>query len=653
MCGLAGIFDTRGQRPVDGRLLQAMTEALTHRGPDDGGTFQDAGVGLGHRRLSIIDLASGHQPLFNEDGTVAVTYNGEIYNFSALIEELRDRGHVFRTRCDTEVIVHAWEEWGERCVERFRGMFAFALYDANRECLFLARDRLGIKPLYYAALPDGRLLFGSELKALLVCPDLPRDLDPVAVESYMALGYVPDPQAIYAGVRKLPPAHTLRIDRGRGVGDPVAYWDVDLHAEATAGADTDATGAELRARLQEAVRIRQIAEVPLGAFLSGGVDSSAVVACMARGQGDPVETCSIRFGERDYDESHHAAMVAEQYGTRHHTRTVAPADFDLLAALPGVYDEPFADSSALPTFRLCEAARAHVTVALSGDGGDEIFAGYRRHRWHHYEELVRGRVPAALRGPVFGALGAMYPKLDWAPKPLRAKTTLQAVARDSADAYFHSVALVGDAQRAALYTPEFKRALQGFSAVEVIREQMQRAPTDHHLSRVQYADIKTYLPGDILTKVDRASMAHGLEVRVPLLDHKFVEWAGTLSPSVKLRRREGKSVFKRALEPWLSDSILYRAKMGFGVPLKAWFRGPLQGLVRARLQGGALAETGYFRPEAIESLVEQHMSGRRDHSQPLWALLMFAGFLEQVDGRAAAPQAAPQTVPQAPERLSA
>ena len=642
MCGLAGIFDTCGQRPIDGDLLAAMTAALVHRGPDDGGTFQAPGVGLGHRRLSIIDLASGHQPLFNEDGTVAVTYNGEIYNFGELIGELRDRGHVFRTRCDTEVIVHAWEEWGARCVERFRGMFAFAVYDARQGTLFLARDRLGIKPLYYSLLPDGRLLFGSELKALLACPDLPRELNPEAVECFLALGYVPDPYAIYAGVHKLAPAHTLVVRRGTPVPAPTAYWDVDLHADPGAEGDLAATGAELRDRLSEAVRIRQIAEVPLGAFLSGGVDSSAVVACMARGQDAPVNTCSIRFGESEYDESRYAARVAEQYRTRHHTRTVAPADFDLLTALPGVYDEPFADSSALPTYRLCEEARRHVTVALSGDGGDEIFAGYRRYRWHHYEELVRGRVPAALRGPVFGALGGAYPKLDWAPKPLRAKTTLQAVARESAAAYTASVGVIGEALRERLYTPAFKRALQGFRAVEVIRGHMAAAPTDHHLARVQYADMKTYLPGDILTKVDRASMAHGLEVRVPILDHSFVDWAAGLPPRMKLRGREGKYVFKRALEPWLPEDVLYRPKMGFGIPLKDWFRGPLRGLLRQRLEQGRLAESGLVRPEAVAELVAQHISGRFDHSQPLWALLMLAGFLEHVHAGAIHAPAAPR-----------
>ncbi len=629
MCGLVAIFDTRGRRSVDPVLLRAMTDTLGHRGPDDDGLFQDAGVGLGHRRLSIIDLASGHQPLFNEDRSVAVVYNGEIYNFGELMAELRDRGHSFRTRCDTEVIAHAWEEWGARCVEKFRGMFAFALYDAKAQQLFLARDRLGIKPLYYAELPDGRMLVASELKALLACPDLPRELDPQAVEAYLGFGYVPDPMAIYRHVAKLAPGHVLTVERGRAVPEPACYWAPRFDAEG-AGSEAD-TAAELRERLTEAVEMRRVSEVPLGAFLSGGVDSSAVAACMARGASDPVNTCAIAFGEADYDESRYAAMVAEQYGTRHHTRTVDPADFDLIAALPQVYDEPFADSSALPTYRLCEAARQHVTVALSGDGGDEVFAGYRRYRWHHYEERVRGRLPDGLRASLFGALGAAYPRLDWAPKALRAKSTLQAIAYDTADAYFRSVCVIPDDLRTALYTGSFKQRLQGFRAPDLVRRHMAEAPTDHRLSRVQYVDMKTYLPGDILTKVDRASMAHGLEVRVPVLDHEFVDWAGGIAPAQKLKGREGKHIFKRALEPWLPAELLYRPKMGFAVPLKTWFRGPLKDTVRARLQSGRLRESGIFEPAAIDRLVEQHMAGLRDHSQPIWALLMFAGFLENVD----------------------
>ncbi|MDZ7713546.1 MAG: XrtA/PEP-CTERM system amidotransferase [Rhodovibrio sp.] len=636
MCGLAGLFDSRARRAIDARRLTAMTDSISHRGPDDAGYYRAPGIGLGHRRLSIIDLASGHQPLFNEDGTVVVVYNGEIYNFPELMAELSALGHVFATRCDTEVIVHAWEEWGAGCVERFRGMFAFALYDANAETLFLARDRMGIKPLYYTVLADGRVAFGSELKTLLVLPEVARELDPVAVEDFFALGYVPEPRSIYRDVHKLAPGHVLTIRRGHGVPAPRCYWDMTFDPQHT---DEAAVAAELPERLMEAVGIRMIADVPLGAFLSGGVDSSAVVACMAKSRPTPVTTCAIGFGEADYDETAYAGLVAERYKTDHHARRVAADDVALLDLLPRVYDEPFADSSAIPTYRVCQEARRHVTVALSGDGGDELFAGYRRYRWHGYEERVRARLPQSLRGPLFGVLGRAYPKADWAPKPLRAKTTFQALARDTADGYFHSVCVVADAHREALYAPAFKRELQGYRAVERIRQVMAAAPTDDPISRVQYTDLKTYLPGDILTKVDRASMAHALEVRVPILDHKFAEWTGTIPAGAKLKGREGKAIFKKALEPLLPEEVLYRPKMGFGVPLSGWFRGPARERVLASLKGEALRGSGLFEVAAIDRLVDRHMSGLSDHTQPIWALLMFAGFLEQVHAAPSLPAA--------------
>ncbi|WP_281300086.1 MULTISPECIES: XrtA/PEP-CTERM system amidotransferase [unclassified Iodidimonas] len=628
MCGIAGIFDSRSDRPIDQGLLKRMSDSIAHRGPDDDGFLFRPGVGLAHRRLSIIDLAGGHQPMFNEDGTVSVVYNGEIYNFAALTRELQSLGHHFQTRSDTEVIVHAWEEWGADCVTRFRGMFAFAIHDANQNSLFLARDRLGIKPLYYAQTDDGMLVFASELKALLHYPRLGRDLDAVAVENFFAFGYVPDPRSIYQSVKKLAPGHHLYQQRGRSAAHPQQYWDMTFaEDENTAFADQ---AEALREKLEEAVRIRMIAEVPLGAFLSGGVDSSAVVAMMAKSQASPVNTCSISFGDKDYDESIYARKVAERYGTAHHERRVDPEDFGLLSILPRIYDEPFADSSALPTYRVCEEARKHVTVALSGDGGDEVFAGYRRYRWHHYEERVRGLLPPGIRQPFFGLTGSLYPKMDWAPKPLRAKSTLQALARSSAEGYFHSISILPDALREELYSDGFKRDLQGYRSVDLIEHHMERAPTDHHLSKAQYVDMKTYLPGDILTKVDRASMAHSLEVRVPLLDHPFVEWSGTVGPSRKLHGREGKYLFKKSLEPLLSNDILYRSKMGFAVPLARWFRGPLKSSVEKAILHGALADSGFFKRSALARIVDQHMSGMRDHSQALWALMMFSGFLEQV-----------------------
>ncbi|MEM9058511.1 MAG: asparagine synthase (glutamine-hydrolyzing), partial [Pseudomonadota bacterium] len=437
MCGIAGLFDTRERAPVNADVLRAMTGSLAHRGPDADGFHVEDGVGLGHRRLSIIDIAGGAQPFFNDAGTVALTYNGEVYNFQALRDELRALGHSFSTNSDTEVIVKAWEAWGEACVERFNGMFALGVYDRGRQSLFLARDRLGIKPLYYGLLPNGLLAFGSELKALLRVPELDRSLDPLAVEDYFAYGYVPEPRTILTAVKKLPPGYTLTATRGEALPAPMRYWNVSFERAAPAS-DADIE-AEIRHRVTESVKLRMIADVPLGAFLSGGVDSSAVVATMAQLKDAAVNTCSISFGDPKFNESAFAQQVAERFETDHEVRQVDPADFDLIDRLVDFYDEPYADSSAMPTYRVCELARAKVTVALSGDGGDENFAGYRRYRWHAYEERVRRLLPPGLRGPFFGLAGRLYPKLDWAPKVLRAKSTLQALARDSLEGYFHSV----------------------------------------------------------------------------------------------------------------------------------------------------------------------------------------------------------------------
>ncbi len=627
MCGIAGIFDTRERRPVNAERLARMNQTLLHRGPDDGGLHLEPGVGLAHRRLSIIDLSGGHQPLFNEDQTVVVVYNGEIYNFQGLVTELSAAGHVFRTHCDTEVIVHAWEEWGERCVERFRGMFAFALWDRNRETLFLARDRLGVKPLHYALTPDGRLLFGSEIKALLDDPTLPREIDPRSVEDYFAYGYIPDPRSIFKAVHKLPPGHTLTLRRADGkLPAPREYWDVSFQPNGVT--DLSEATAQVIERLREAVRMRLVAEVPLGAFLSGGVDSSAVVAMMAGLSERPVNTCSISFGDPRFNESAFAERVAQRYGTDHYVESVDPDDFDLIDRLAALYDEPYADSSAMPTYRVCELARKRVTVCLSGDGGDESFAGYRRHRWHMNEEQVRSRLPQWFRGSVFGLLGAVYPKADWAPQIFRAKSTLQALARDSVEGYFDSVSILDGHTRESLFSPRFKRDRQGYQAVEVLKHHAQRAP-EHSLSRVQYLDMKTYLPGDILTKVDRASMAHALEVRVPMLDHEFIDWVSGLPPDLKLAGGEGKYVLKKALEPYLGNDILYRPKMGFAVPLASWFRGALRTRVRDTLLGEPLNDTGLFDRQRLRWIVEQHQSGARDFSPAIWSLLMFAAFHRQ------------------------
>ncbi len=604
-----------------------MNAAQFHRGPDAGGTHLEPGLGLAHRRLSIIDLSGGQQPLFNEDRSVVVVFNGEIYNYQALIPELLDLGHTFRTRSDTEVIVHAWEAWGERCVERLRGMFAFALWDRNRETLFLARDRLGVKPLFYALLPDSTFIFGSELKALLTHAGVRRDLDPYAVEEYFALGYVPEPRTIFLGIAKLPSGHTLTVHRGEPLPAPAQYWDVRFSLDRKL--DEREACTELTCRLEESVRLRLISEVPLGAFLSGGVDSSAVVATMARLSAEPVHTCSIGFDNPAYDESVYARQVANRYATQHFVREVMVDDFDLLDRLVEIYDEPFADSSAIPTYRLCELARSQVTVALSGDGGDESFGGYRRYELQLREERLRATLPLMLRRPLFGALGTLYPQATWAPRPLRAKATFQTLARDSVQAYFNLVSAVPDPIRRRLFSAQFRLKLGGYSAVEVFRGHAQRASTDDPLALVQYLDLKTYLPGDINTKVDRASMAHSLEVREPLMDHPLVEWLASLPSSLKLRANEGKYIFKKAMEPHLPRDVLYRPKMGFAVPVGAWFRGPLRERVRTALLGRSLGETGIFSQSYLRYLVDSHQAGTRDFSGPLWSLLMFEGFLRR------------------------
>jgi len=628
MCGVTGIVDLQARRDVDEALVRRMNDSLTHRGPDGSGYHFEPGVGLGHRRLSIIDLEGGKQPLYNEDGTVVVSYNGEIYNFRQLAEELAAKGHTFRTHCDTEVIVHAWEEWGVHCLDRFNGMFAFALWDRNQDTLFLARDRLGIKPLYYAHLADGRILFGSEMKALTVCPDLPREIDPRAVEEYFTFGYVPDPRSIYESVGKLEPGTYLCLRRGQSPAAPVRYWDVPLYEHARGANDLEADCVELREQLKASVDRRLIADVPLGAFLSGGIDSSAVVAMMRELETDSILTCSIGFNEKRYDESQYADMVARAKDTNHKKEIVEAADYGLLDKLVGIYDEPYADSSAIPTYRVCALARKHVTVALSGDGGDENFIGYRRYRLFAMEQRLRALFPDAFRKSVFGALGRYYPKLDWAPRVFRGKTTFQALARDPMEAYLHGVSIFPEEGREWLFSDGLKRDLQGYRSAEVFQGYTEGKSFDDPLRMVQYLDFKTYLPGDILTKVDRASMAHSLEVRVPFLDHTFVSWVAGVPTESKLRGSSTKHVLKEALKPVLPHEVLFRSKMGFAVPIDLWFRGSLKDRIAEIVRGDRLKQSGLFRPESLDRLVHEHQSEKRDWSPALWALLMFDGFLQ-------------------------
>jgi asparagine synthase (glutamine-hydrolysing) len=638
MCGIAGIFHPSVPKPIDPARIEAMTDALAHRGPDGSGLWTAPGIGLGHRRLSIIDLSdAAAQPMLTEDRKVAVSYNGEIYNFREVRADLEAKGHVFRTESDTEVILAAWRQWGPDCLSRFNGMFVIALYDAREDTLFLARDRLGVKPLFLAELSDGALIFASELKGLLAHPMLRRRPDPRAIDDYLAFGYVPDDASIVEGVRKLPAGHFLLLRRGRPIPAPVRWWDVDFSNPIRRS--TKALEEEMVERLRAAVRSRMVADVPLGAFLSGGVDSSAVVAFMAEASRSAVETCSIGFDAEDHDETAYAAQVASLFATSHRTRIVASDDFGLIDRLASAFDEPFADASAIGTFRVSELAVEKVKVALSGDGADEAMAGYRRYRLFANEERARRLLP----GPVaraIGALGDHYPKLDWAPRMFRARTTLQAIGREAGAAYADAVGVTPAFIRRQILTAP----LHGHVAEDRYIAAFREAPANDALSRAQYADLKIWLPGDILTKVDRTSMAVSLEAREPLLDHRLVEFAASLPPRMRLRGGGGKWLMKKALESRLPKEILHRRKMGFVTPLSDWFRGPLVAQAKAIAHGSALVETGWFDSVAIERLAEAHLSGRSDHGRLLWQLLMLERSLGNLFGLGAV-SARPDSAP--------
>lgn len=628
MCGLAGLFLGLGsgkwRAAVDEGLLRRMTGAIAHRGPDAEGFHTESGIGLGFRRLSIIDLAGGDQPMGNEDGTVTVAFNGEIYNFQPLREELRAAGHRFRTKSDTEVIVHGWEEWGLGVLERLSGMFAIALWDRSQKTLLLARDRLGKKPLYYGIAPDGALAFGSELAALAPVPGLLGPIDPAAVEDFLTFGYIPDPGSIYAGIRKLPAAHYLLIRAGGDLPEPVRYWSLPAHGGAAI--DAAEAAASLRDRLDRAVSARMIADVPLGAFLSGGVDSSAVVALAARHSPDPLRTFTIGF-PGPADEREAAAMMARHCGADHHTETATPAGVIAAAADQArIFGEPFGDHSSVPTLAVAALARRHVTVALSGDGGDEVFAGYRRYRWHQIAESARRLLPDSARRRLLAPVARMYPKLDRAPRWLRAKNTLTEISLDSALGYYRTLCKTQDEQRRGLFSAATRTALDGHDPSARILSLFNQGDGSDTLRDAQRVDVETYLPGDILVKVDRTSMAVGLEVRCPILDHDLVSWGLDLPARLKLRNGKGKMVLREAVSPLLPPSILTRPKQGFAVSLGSELRRESASLRKALL-GAAMLDSGLFEQSALARMIDEHESGAFDHAQPLWLLLVMQGFL--------------------------
>jgi asparagine synthase (glutamine-hydrolysing) len=620
MCGIAGIFYPATPKPVDPARITAMTDVQAHRGPDGSGVWTAPGVGLGHRRLSVIDVSGSPQPMTTEDGALTVIYNGEIYNYLDLRAELTALGARFVTGGDTEVLLHGWAAWGPAMLDRLNGMFAFALHDGRRQSLFLARDRMGTKPIHYVELSDGGVAFASELKGLLAHPLLRREPDIRAVEDYLAYGYVPDDTCLIAGVKKLPAGHSLLLERGKSVPAPSRWWDIDFSRRATGSAK--ALEEQLLALLRDAVTSRMVSDVPLGAFLSGGVDSSTVVALMAEASKRAVMTCTIGFDEAGHDERSYANRIAARFATDHRERVVAADDFGLIDTLVAAFDEPFADASALATYRVSELARENVTVALSGDGADEAFAGYRRYKFQAAEERVRSLLPEHIRSRVFGGLGRWYPKADWAPRPLRAKTTLLALAEDGAEAYARSVGVTTPALRSLLFSDSAKRALGGHRAEDRYVRSMRDAPARDALDRAQYADFQHWLPGDILTKSDRTSMAVSLEAREPLLDYKLVEFAATLPDDFRLRRGQGKWLMKKTMERYLPRDILYRPKMGFVTPVSTWFRGPLADEAAGLATSRTLGDTGWFDPSAIATLAADHRSGRAEHGRTLWQLVM-------------------------------
>ena len=633
MCGICGTVSPDGAGGDARPVVARMTEVIRHRGPDGGGLWTSPGgvAAFGHRRLAIIDLATGEQPMSGCADACTVTFNGEIYNHLELRRELERRGHAFKTKSDTETIVHAYEEYGPACVEHLRGMFAFAVWDERERTLFLARDRAGKKPLYYALTARGAFVFGSELKSLLEHPEVGREINPEALNAFLTFGYVPDPLSIFRGVHKLPPGSGLVFKPG---GQPKVeqYWDFPYEQardgkEAADGAGARAASstavraedylAELRALLDESVRIRLMSEVPLGAFLSGGVDSSTVVGLMARHSARPVKTFSIGFREDSFDELKYARLAARHFATDHHEFVVTAEQVcstvdDLIWHL----DEPFADSSALPTYMVSRLARAHVTVALSGDGGDELFAGYTRY-------VVDRRRGAFARLPAFVRRGLMRPLSRRLPHGAPGRNYLANVSLDPLERYVDSLSTFTGLNKPLLYSEEFRRRL-GLNGTDPATESFRAraARVAGLLDALLYLDSKTYLPGDILVKVDRMSMAVSLETRAPLLDHKLIEFVCRVPAALKLNGTETKSIFKRAVAGLVPDELLHRPKQGFGVPVNQWINDELRGYIRDTLTDARTRQRGYFDETYVDLLLDEHARKRRDHSAQLWSLFV-------------------------------
>lgn len=595
-----------------------MGQQLRHRGPDGDGYLLDGPVGLAHRRLSIIDLSGGAQPITNEDHTIHVVFNGEIYNYSDLRASLIRRGHVFRTSSDTEVLVHLYEDAGEHMPEQLNGMFALAIWDSRRRELFLCRDRMGEKPLYYTTSLDGfRFAFASELKALSALPMWQGEVDERGVADFLALGYIPDPNTIYRGVSKLQAAHSLTITQ-----DGLRlqrYWQAEFGEPRL---DFTRAVEGLRSLTQDAVEKRMISDVPLGAFLSGGVDSTAVVGAMAASTSQPVRTFSIGFTDQKWDERAYARLASKRHRTDHHERVVTPSVEEAIDLLAWHFDEPFGDPSAIPMLYLARMTRRHVTVALSGDGADEIFGGYRRYRYGVLEQRLRGILPAWFRRSAVSAAGRWYPKADYLPRMFRAKTLLTNIASETGDAYFTSMSSFRDSGLDAVLAPEVRAALSGYSPRQDFRQRFQRWRHLDPLQQMQAVDLETHLPGDILVKTDRATMAFSIESRAPWLDHRLADVALGFPTGWKIRGRSGKCAFKNAVGHFVPDEILTRSKMGFSVPLASWLRTALRGTFETLVLSSDLDRL--VNRLEVQRLWREHQSGLHNHDRKLWNLLMLA-----------------------------
>lgn len=623
MCGIAGIVDLKGTREIDRAALARMSAALIHRGPDGDGEFIAPGIGLAHRRLAIIDIDGGTQPYRVKGGVLS--YNGEIYNHRALAKALSARHGPLETRSDTEVLAVGLKVHGTDFLNEIRGMFAFAFWDHDTQSLMLARDRLGEKPLFYGETFDGFLVFASELSALCKSGMLSREISPDAIADYFFYGYVPDPKTIYGGIKKLEPGHFLMASVGRAIRIE-QYWRPHFSPDEKLG--FDAASDMLRSSIDGSVERQLMSDVPLGAFLSGGVDSAGIVAAMAQAGVRPV-TCTVGFREESHDERAGAGEIAKRFATTHYEHEVSLDASELVDKIASMFGEPFADASALPSYLVASLARQHVSVALSGDGGDELFAGYRRYPFFLGEERIRRMLPGPLRQVFFGPAGAVYPKLDWAPRRLRAKTTLQSLALSQSNAYAHAVAINLPACINAVFSPDFHRSLGDYDPREIITRAMGQSDSDDPLARAQYADFKTWLPGRMLTKVDRTSMANGLEVRPPFLDIDVVDLAGRFPSRFKLDYGTGKRILKSALLPRLGADYIARPKRGFGVPLDDWFRDETSALANRLKTSPHWHQSGFLNVEAVETLLASHQARRQNCGQELWSVLMFDAFLKQ------------------------